>query len=63
MREILGDQVSDRIEQIDEGLDALESLVRSIESSLRALDSVDLIDEDEELAETDAAGTIVSEAA
>lgn len=63
MREILGDQVSDRIGQIDEGLDALESLVRSIESSLRALDSVDLIDEDEELAGTDAAGTIVSEAA
>lgn len=63
MREILGDQVSDRIDLIDEGLDALESLVRSIESSLRALDSVDLIDEDEELAETDAAGTIVSEAA
>jgi hypothetical protein len=63
MREILGDQISDRIGQIDEGLDALESLVRSIESSLRALDSVDLIDEDEELAGTDAAGTIVSEAA
>jgi hypothetical protein len=63
MREILGDQVSDRIDLIDEGLDALESLVRSIESSLRALDSVDLIDEDEDLAETDAAGTIVSEAA
>jgi len=61
MREILGDQVSDRIGQIDEGLDALEALVRSIESSLRALDSVDLIDEDEDHA--DAEGTIVSEAA
>lgn len=61
MREILGDQVSDRIEQIDEGLDALEALVRSIESSLRALDSVDLVDEDEDHAEVDAA--VVSEAA
>lgn len=61
MREILGDQVSDRIEEIDEGLDALEALVRSIESSLRALDSVDLVDEDEELAEAD--GAVVSEAA
>ena len=61
MREILGDQVSDRIDQIDAGLDALEALVRSIESSLRALDSVDLFDEEEEIAETD--GPFVSEAA
>jgi len=61
MREILGDQVSDRIDQIDEGLDALESLVRSIESSLRALDSADLIDDDEDIADTER--SIVSEAA
>ena len=61
MRELLGDQVSDRIDQIDEGLDALESLVRSIESSLRALDSADLIDEDEDAEDNE--GSMVSEAA
>jgi hypothetical protein len=61
MREILGDQVSDRIDQIDEGLDSLEALVRNIESSLRALDSADLIYDDEDIADTH--GAIVSEAA
>ncbi len=39
VREILGEEISDRIDQIDEGLDVLESLVCSIESSLRELES------------------------
>jgi hypothetical protein len=36
-RELLGDAVADQFDRIDEGLDALESLVIGIESSLRAL--------------------------
>ncbi|NLT69603.1 MAG: hypothetical protein GXX91_02775 [Verrucomicrobiaceae bacterium] len=38
-REILGEEVTERMDRIDEGLDALESLVLDIESSLLALDS------------------------
>lgn len=37
LRELLGDTVADQFDRIDEGLDALESLVIGIESSLRAL--------------------------
>lgn len=46
-KEILGDQVSDQIGQIDQGLDVLESLVRSIESSLRSLTELDIHDDDD----------------
>ena len=47
VRDILGDQVCDKIDQIDQGLDALESLVRSIEASLRSLDVIDTHDDDD----------------
>ncbi len=43
-REILGEEVSDRMDRIDEGLDALELLVRDIESSLLALDATDPVE-------------------
>lgn len=52
MRDILGDQVSDRLDQIDEELDGLESLVRNIESSLLALDSADPVEGEEDTADT-----------
>ena len=59
-REILGDQVSDQIARIDQGLDVLESLVRSIESSIRSLTELD-IHEDDDIGEMQ--GHHVSEAA
>jgi hypothetical protein len=37
LRDLLGDTVADQFDRIDEGLDALESLVIGIESSLSAL--------------------------
>ncbi len=49
MRDLLGEDVSERMDRIDEGLDELESLVRDIESSLLALDSTDPIEGEDDL--------------
>ena len=38
--ELLGDQVCEKLDLLDENLDALEALIFNIESSLRALDGV-----------------------
>jgi hypothetical protein len=46
LRELLGDTVADQFDRIDEGLDALESLVIGIESSLRALADLERCDLD-----------------
>ena len=51
IRDLLGDEVGDRIESIDAGLDALESLVVSIEDGLASLDALGL--EDAEAGEID----------
>ena len=41
LRELLGETVADQFDRIDEGLDALESLVVGIESSLRELADIE----------------------
>ncbi len=41
LRELLGETVADQFDRIDEGLDALESLVTGIESSLRELADIE----------------------
>jgi hypothetical protein len=41
LRELLGETVADQFDRIDEGLDALESLVDGIESSLRELADIE----------------------
>ena len=41
LRELLGESVADQFDRIDEGLDALESLVTGIESSLRELADIE----------------------
>ena len=55
LRELLGETVADQFDRIDEGLDALESLVTGIESSLRELADIERGDLDREpLEEEDA---------
>jgi hypothetical protein len=55
LRELLGETVADQFDRIDEGLDALESLVTGIESSLRELADIERGEHDREpLEEEDA---------
>jgi hypothetical protein len=46
LRDLLGDAVADQFDRIDESLDALESLVIGIDSSLRALADLERSDFD-----------------
>ncbi|MBL9155955.1 MAG: hypothetical protein JNJ70_00690 [Verrucomicrobiales bacterium] len=53
LRELLGDAVADQFDRIDEGLDALESLVTGIETSLRLLADLERPDLGDEAYEGD----------
>lgn len=53
LRELLGDAVADQFDRIDEGLDALESLVTGIETSLRLLADLERPDLGDETYEGD----------